>query len=47
MNDVKGRPFEGRIVLWAVRGYGQHGASRRELAERLEERGVAVDPMTI
>lgn len=47
MNDFKGRHFEGQIVLWAVRWYCKYGVSYRELAEMLEERGVAVDHTTI
>jgi transposase-like protein len=43
VNDVKGRHFEGVIILRAVRWWCKYGVSCRELAEMLEERGVAVD----
>lgn len=47
MSDFNGRRFEGAIVLWAVRWCCKHGMSYREVAERLEERGVKVDHTTI
>ena len=47
MNDVKGRRFEGQVILRAVRWHCKHGVSYRELEEMLEERGVEVDHTTI
>jgi transposase-like protein len=47
VNDFKGRHFEGAIMLWAVRWYCKYGVSYRELAEMLEERGIAIDHTTI
>ena len=31
MSDFKGRKFEGKIVLWAVRWYCRYGVSYRDL----------------
>ncbi len=47
MADVKGRHFEGEIVLWAVRGYCRYGVRYRDLEQMMGERGVAVDHSTI
>ncbi len=43
----RGRRFEGRIVLWAVRWCCKYGVSYREREEMLEERGVELDRTTI
>ncbi|MBK8175521.1 MAG: IS6 family transposase [Rhodospirillales bacterium] len=47
MSDFKGRPFEGEIVLWAVRWYCHYGVSYRDLEQMMVERGVSVDHSTI
>lgn len=43
LSDVKGRPFEGEIVLWAVRWYCRYGISYRDLEQMMAERGVSLD----
>ena len=40
-------PFKVEIILLCVRWYCKNGLSYRDLAEMMEERGVAVDPSTI
>ena len=40
-------PFQGAVILWAVRWYCKYGISYRNLEEMLEERGVDVDHTTI
>ncbi len=45
--DVKGRHFQGGIVLWAVRWHCRHGVSYRDLEQMMGERGVSVDHSTI
>lgn len=47
MSDFKGRHFEGKIVLWAVRWYCRYGVSYRDLEQMMAERGVSVDHSTI
>ena len=37
MSDVKGRHFEGEIVLWAVRWYCRYGISYRDLEQMMAE----------
>ena len=46
MSDLKGRHFEGEIVLWAVRWYCRYGISYRDLEQMMAERGVSVDHST-
>lgn len=46
MNDFKVRPFEGQIMLWAVRWCCKYGV-RREPEEMIKERGVHVDHTTM
>jgi IS6 family transposase len=43
----KRRRFPAEIILLCVRWYCKYGISYRDLAEMMEERGVAVDPSTI
>jgi transposase-like protein len=43
----KRRRFPVEIILLCVRWYCKYGISYRDLAEMMEERGVAVDPSTI
>jgi IS6 family transposase len=47
MSAFKGRHFEGKIVLWAVRWYCRYGISYRDLERIMGERGVNVDHSTI
>ncbi len=47
VSDVKGRHFEGEIVLWAVRWYCRYGISYRDLEQIMAERGVTLDHSTI
>ena len=47
MDDIKGRHFEGQVILCAVGWCCKSGVSSRELEEMLEERGVAVHHATI
>jgi IS6 family transposase len=47
MSDFRGRLFEGKIVLWAVRWYCRYGVSFRDLEQMIGERGVSVDHSTI
>lgn len=47
MSDVKGRPFEGAVILWEVRWNRRYGVSYRDLDAMLGERGVSVDHSTI
>ena len=48
MNDFKGRPFRGEIVLWAVRWYCRYRRSATAISRAMmTERGVAVDRSTI
>ena len=46
-SDFKFRPFQGAIILWAVRWYCRYGISYRDLEDMLEERGIDVDHTTI
>ena len=46
-NDFKGRHFQGEVILWAVRWYCRYGISYRDLAEMMQERGVAVDQSSV
>ena len=43
----KRRRFPVEIILLCVRWYCKYGISYRDLAEMMEEPGVAVDPSTI
>jgi transposase-like protein len=43
----KRRRFPVEIILLCVRWYCKYGISYRDLAEKMEERGVAVAPSTI
>ena len=43
----KRRRFPVEIILLCVRWYCKYGISYRDLAERMQERGVAVDPSTL
>jgi transposase-like protein len=43
----KRRRFPVKIILLCVRWYCKYGISYRDLAEMMQERGVAVDPSTI
>src|SRR3954469_19107095 len=43
----KRRRFPVEIILLCVRWYCKYGISYRDLAEMMQERGVAVDPSTI
>jgi transposase, IS6 family len=43
----KRRRFPAKIILLCVRWYCKYGISYRDLAEMMQERGVAVDPSTI
>jgi hypothetical protein len=43
----KRRRFPAEIILLCVRWYCKYGISYRDLAEMMQERGVAVDPSTI
>ena len=45
--SVQVPPFKVEIILLCVRWYCKNGLSYRDLAEMMEERGVAVDPSTI
>ena len=47
MNDFKGRPFQGEVVLWAVRWHCRYAVSYRGLESMMTERGVAVDHSTV
>ena len=47
MSDFRGRKFEGKIVLWAVRWYCRDGVSYRDLEQMVGERGVSADHSTI
>jgi putative transposase len=47
MIDFKGRHFAKDLILWGVRWYGAYPISYRQLEERRQERGVAVDPSTL
>jgi transposase, IS6 family len=47
VSDFKERPFEGEIVLWAVRWYCRCGVSYRDLEQVMGERGVSVDHSTV
>ena len=47
MSDFKGRHFDGKIVLWAVRWYCRYPISYRDLETRMTERGVVVDHTTL
>jgi len=47
MSDFKWRPFQGEIILWAVRWYCRYGISYRDLEQMMGERGVPVDHSTI
>ena len=47
MNDFKGAPLSGEIVLWAVRWYCRYAVSYRDLEAMMTERGVAVDHTTV
>jgi hypothetical protein len=40
MSELKGRHFEGEIVLWAVRRYCRYSVSYRDLEQMMGERGV-------
>jgi transposase-like protein len=43
----KRRRFPAEIILLCVRWYCKYGISYRDLAEMMQERGVAVDPSTL
>jgi transposase, IS6 family len=43
----KRRRFPAEVILLCVRWYCTYGISYRDLAEMMQERGVAVDPSTI
>lgn len=47
MSIFKRRRFPVTIILLCVRWYCKYGISYRDLAEMMQERGVAVDPSTI
>ena len=47
MSMFKRRRFPVEIILLCVRWYCKYGISYRDLAEMMQERGVAVDPSTI
>jgi transposase-like protein len=47
LSIFKRRRFPIKIILLCVRWYCRYGISSRDLAEMMEERGVAVDPSTI
>jgi len=47
VSDFKGRHFQGKIVLWAVRWYCRYGVSHRDLEQMTGERGISVDHATI
>jgi transposase, IS6 family len=47
LSIFKRRRFPVAIILLCVRWYCKYGISYRDLAEMMEERGVAVDPCTI
>ncbi len=40
-------PFQGDVILWAVRWYCRYPISYRDLEEMLAERGISVDHTTI
>ena len=45
MSLFKRRRFPVEIILLCVRWYCKYGISYRDLAEMMQERGVAVDPI--
>ena len=47
MSVFKRRRFPAEIILICVRWYCKYGISYRDLAEMMQERGVAVDHTTI
>jgi transposase, IS6 family len=47
LSIFKRRRFPVEIILLCVRWYCKYGISYRDLAEMMQERGVAVDPSTI
>jgi transposase-like protein len=47
LSIFKRRRFPAKIILLCVRWYCKYGFSYRDLAEMMQERGVAVDPSTI
>ena len=47
MSLFKRRRFPVEIILLCVRWYCKYGISYRDLAEMMQERGVAVDPSTL
>src|SRR3546814_20710231 len=47
MTDFKWRPFQGAVILWAVRWYCRYPISYRDLEDMLAERGISVDHTTI
>ncbi|MET0530993.1 MAG: IS6 family transposase [Microvirga sp.] len=47
MSLFKRRRFPVEIILLCVRWYCKYGISYRDLAEMMQERGIAVDPSTI
>ena len=47
MSLFERRRFPVAIILLCVRWYCKYGISYRDLAEMMQERGVAVDPSTI
>jgi transposase, IS6 family len=47
LSIFKRRRFSVEIILLCVRWYCKYGISYRDLAEMMQERGVAVDPSTI
>jgi transposase, IS6 family len=47
LSMFKRRRFPVEIILLCVRWYCKYGISYRDLAEMMQERGVAVDPSTI
>ena len=47
MAHVQAPPFTVEILLVCVRWYRKCGILYRDLAERMQERGVEVDPSTL
>lgn len=47
MSALKGRHFEGEIVLWPMRCNCLYGVSYGDLEQMMAERGVAADHTTI
>lgn len=47
MSDFKWRPFQGEVILWAVRWYCCYPISYPDVEQMMGERGVPVDHSTI